>query len=203
MFSSLYSPLKRFYKFILKRLIGNFLKNELDLEQLDVQLGAGVVQLKNLELNIDVRSVVVVCFSGSKLMEICLCWSFLHTCPFVFLFQVLNGVTEDLPLSFIRGTIGNIKATIPWRNILHEPCKVELDGLELTLSPSCELKRPGTPAYCALSGFSLILILLCGGQNALASAHLFLPLLSRISISRSCSRMFVYTNTCKTLCIRT
>jgi hypothetical protein len=39
--SAFYSPLKRFYKFVLKKVIGNFLENELDLNQLDVQLGNG------------------------------------------------------------------------------------------------------------------------------------------------------------------
>lgn len=53
-FASMYNPLKRFYKYILKRIIGNFLLNELDLVELDVQLGDGVVKLCNLELNTEV-----------------------------------------------------------------------------------------------------------------------------------------------------
>ena len=49
--------MQRFYKFILKRVIGNFLKDaELDLNQLDVQLSNGTVELRDLELNIDVSS---------------------------------------------------------------------------------------------------------------------------------------------------
>ena len=43
--------LRRVYKFILKRLLGNILRNELDMEQLDVQLGAGTVELRDLSLN--------------------------------------------------------------------------------------------------------------------------------------------------------
>ncbi|CAK0842585.1 unnamed protein product, partial [Prorocentrum cordatum] len=45
-------PLKRFYKYVLKRLIGGFLKHDIDLEQLDVQLYHGIVQLKSLELDV-------------------------------------------------------------------------------------------------------------------------------------------------------
>jgi hypothetical protein len=51
-----YNPLKRFYKYILKRVVGNFLQNELDLDQLEVQLGAGTVELRDLELNVDVSA---------------------------------------------------------------------------------------------------------------------------------------------------
>ncbi len=40
-------------KFFLKRLLGRILRNNLDLEQLDVQLGWGTVQLKDLVLNTD------------------------------------------------------------------------------------------------------------------------------------------------------
>ncbi|CAJ1457919.1 unnamed protein product [Effrenium voratum] len=45
-------PLKRFYKYLLKRVIGSFLKRDLDLEQLEVQLYQGLVQLKSLELDV-------------------------------------------------------------------------------------------------------------------------------------------------------
>lgn len=49
------SPLKRFYKFLLKRVLGSFLQYELDLNQLDVQLAKGEVILRDLELNVQVR----------------------------------------------------------------------------------------------------------------------------------------------------
>jgi hypothetical protein len=47
-----YLPLKRFYKYILKRLIGSFLRDDIDLEQLEVQLYKGIVQLRGLELDV-------------------------------------------------------------------------------------------------------------------------------------------------------
>ncbi len=37
----------------MKRLLGRILRSELDLEQLDVQLGSGTIQLKDLALNTD------------------------------------------------------------------------------------------------------------------------------------------------------
>lgn len=46
------APLKRFYKYLLKRVIGSFLKRDIDLDQLEVQLWSGQVQLKGLELDV-------------------------------------------------------------------------------------------------------------------------------------------------------
>jgi hypothetical protein len=45
--------LKRFLKFVLKRNIGKYLTSEIDLEQLDVKLDTGTLELKNLLLNCD------------------------------------------------------------------------------------------------------------------------------------------------------
>ena len=44
--------LKRLYKFILKRILGPFLADELDLDQLDVELSKGLLHLGDLELNV-------------------------------------------------------------------------------------------------------------------------------------------------------
>ena len=41
-------------KFLLKRAIGQFLATELDLANLDVELGEGRVVLRDLDLNVDV-----------------------------------------------------------------------------------------------------------------------------------------------------
>jgi hypothetical protein len=48
---------KRLVKFLLKRAVGQFLRDELDLDHLDVQLGQGVVQLRELALNVQVSLV--------------------------------------------------------------------------------------------------------------------------------------------------
>jgi hypothetical protein len=51
----LYAPLQRLYKFVLKKLLGRFLKRgDLDLDQFDVQLSDGVLELRDVELNTEV-----------------------------------------------------------------------------------------------------------------------------------------------------
>lgn len=43
---------RRFFSFLLRRTLGHFLKpGQLDLHQIDSQLGSGTVQVKDLELN--------------------------------------------------------------------------------------------------------------------------------------------------------
>ncbi|CBN78544.1 ATG2 Autophagy-related protein homolog [Ectocarpus siliculosus] len=44
--------LKKLYRFVLKRLVGRFLDDDIALEQLDVQLGAGRVELTDLKINV-------------------------------------------------------------------------------------------------------------------------------------------------------
>ncbi len=56
MFPSMFSAdwaLKRVLKFILKRSVGRFLQNEVDLDQLDVQLGTGTLELRDVLLHCD------------------------------------------------------------------------------------------------------------------------------------------------------
>lgn len=43
--------LKRVLKFVLKRSLGRYLTNEVDLSQLDVQLGSGTLELRDVLLN--------------------------------------------------------------------------------------------------------------------------------------------------------
>lgn len=52
-FSFAQLPIKRFYKFLLKRSIGSLLRRDIDLEQLDIQLYKGIAQLKALDLNVE------------------------------------------------------------------------------------------------------------------------------------------------------
>lgn len=56
---ALTSPLqKRVLKFVLKRAIGQFLQSELDLEQLDVQLGEGRVVIRDVVVNTRVSPII-------------------------------------------------------------------------------------------------------------------------------------------------
>ncbi|KAK9721882.1 autophagy- protein 2 [Basidiobolus ranarum] len=50
---------KRLVKFLLKRAIGQFLLEELDIDNLDIQLGTGFVQLKELQLNTEVLNDLI------------------------------------------------------------------------------------------------------------------------------------------------
>ncbi|CAI2167831.1 9475_t:CDS:10 [Funneliformis geosporum] len=50
---------KRLLKFLLKRALGQFLAEELDLDNLEVQLGEGLLQLKELQLNVEVLNDLV------------------------------------------------------------------------------------------------------------------------------------------------
>lgn len=45
--------MKRLFKFVLKKKLGQFILGEIDLDQLDVQLRAGTIQLFDLALNVD------------------------------------------------------------------------------------------------------------------------------------------------------
>ena len=46
---------KRVVKFLLKRTVGQFLASEIELDQVDVQLGDGRIHLHNLALDVEVR----------------------------------------------------------------------------------------------------------------------------------------------------
>lgn len=63
---------KRLFKFLLKRAIGQFLSSDLDLDNLEVQLGNGVVVLRELELNLEVNllSVLFTFSSPQREMEL-------------------------------------------------------------------------------------------------------------------------------------
>ncbi|CAG8532578.1 11151_t:CDS:10 [Dentiscutata erythropus] len=50
---------KRLLKFLLKRALGQFLAEELDLDNLEVQLGNGLIQLKELQLNVEVLNDLI------------------------------------------------------------------------------------------------------------------------------------------------
>jgi len=50
----LYAPLQRFYTFVLKKLIGDYLKDELHHRQLEVEIRNGIVELQHIELDVEV-----------------------------------------------------------------------------------------------------------------------------------------------------
>ena len=44
---------RRLFKFLLKKRLGRYVRGEVDLEQLDVQLGSGLAQLNDVALDAD------------------------------------------------------------------------------------------------------------------------------------------------------
>ena len=95
-------PAKRFYKFVLRRILGDFLAHDLDVDQLDVQLAAGVLELKNVQLNV----------------------------------ALVNNHLAHLPLKLQNGFLASVKASIPWRHLLKEPCRLHLCGVHLQFVPN-------------------------------------------------------------------
>eukprot|EP00929_Paragymnodinium_shiwhaense_P087495 TRINITY_DN4765_c0_g3_i1.p1 TRINITY_DN4765_c0_g3~~TRINITY_DN4765_c0_g3_i1.p1 ORF type:complete len:2509 (-),score=547.20 TRINITY_DN4765_c0_g3_i1:122-7648(-) len=97
-------PLKRFYKFVLKRLLGGLLQHELDLNQLEVGLvqREGTLQLEDLDLD-------VVQFD-----------------------EALLGA--GIPLRFVSGALRCIKMAVPWTKLLSDNCKIYVGGLDLRLT---------------------------------------------------------------------
>lgn len=51
---------KKLYKFLLKRAIGPFLENDLDLDNFDIELVNGSVELRELKLNLTVNDSLCV-----------------------------------------------------------------------------------------------------------------------------------------------
>jgi hypothetical protein len=96
-----YITFQRFYRFLLKRLLGGFLGPEFETHQLDVQLFSGVIQLVNVALN------------APRLN------------------QILSS--HKLPFSLDSGRISKLRMSVPWRDILKDPCKVYVSNLELNI----------------------------------------------------------------------
>ncbi|XP_008456130.1 autophagy-related protein 2 isoform X1 [Cucumis melo] len=90
---------KRLCKFLLKKKLGQFLLGEIDIDQLDVQLADGTIQLSDLALNVD--------FLNEK-------------------------VGTAASVTFKEGSIGSLLIRMPWTS---RGCEVEINGLELVLSP--------------------------------------------------------------------
>lgn len=58
---------KRLYKYLLKKAIGQFLANDLDFNSFDIQLSKGTVELRDLELNVQVSPPCrIIIFSAKQ-----------------------------------------------------------------------------------------------------------------------------------------
>ncbi|KAE8668110.1 B3 domain-containing protein [Hibiscus syriacus] len=104
---------KRVFKFLLKKKLGKFILGDIDLDQLDVQLAEGTIQLSDLALNVDYLN------QKARLIG-----------P-AFNFQI--GPAASLVLK--EGSIGSLLVKMPWKG---KGCQVEVDELELLLAPCLE-----------------------------------------------------------------
>ncbi|KAL1290521.1 hypothetical protein HN51_059004 [Arachis hypogaea] len=104
--------LKRVFKFFLKKKLGQFIHGDVDLDQLDVQLTQGTIQLTDLALNVD--------FINAKL-----------------------GKTASLIVK--EGSIGYLLVKMPWSG---KGCEVEVNELELVVSPCTDVNSRGGDEAC-------------------------------------------------------
>ncbi|XP_068466157.1 autophagy-related protein 2 isoform X2 [Phaseolus vulgaris] len=106
--------LKRVCKFFLKKKLGQFILGDLDLDQLDVQLSQGTIQLSDLALNVD--------FVNAKF-----------------------GKTSSIMIK--EGSIGYLLIKMPWSG---KGCEVEVNGLELVVSPCSDKVSTSEDVTCSM-----------------------------------------------------
>ena len=97
-----YITFQRFYRYLLKRLLGGVFVPEFGMEQLDVQLFKGIVQLVDMKLNTAKINAALK--------------------------------TANIKFSVRTGSIGKLRVRIPWRNVLHDPCKVYISEIHLRIA---------------------------------------------------------------------
>ncbi|KAJ2783630.1 autophagy- protein 2 [Coemansia javaensis] len=95
---------KRLVKFLLRRTVGQFLKTELDDENLDVQLSGGQLRLRNVELSEEAKR------GGSQQ-------------------AALNDAIAGLPVVVESGAIGAISVSVPWTQLWTGHCEVRIEEL--------------------------------------------------------------------------
>ncbi|XP_052734169.1 autophagy-related protein 2 isoform X7 [Vigna angularis] len=106
--------LKRVCKFFLKKKLGQFILGDLDLDQLDVQLSEGTIQLSDLALNVD--------FVNTKF-----------------------GKKSSIMIK--EGSIGYLLIKMPWSG---KGCEVEVNGLELVVSPCLDKVSTSEDDTCGM-----------------------------------------------------
>ncbi|KAG6376343.1 hypothetical protein JVT61DRAFT_2326 [Boletus reticuloceps] len=106
---------RRFFSFLLRRTLGHFLKpGQLDLHQIDSQLGSGTVQVKDLELD-----------GQASLFRL------FYRCTLTTFLQAINQLLVGLPLSLYDGFISGVTARIPFPNPLSSTVGVHVQSLNL------------------------------------------------------------------------
>jgi hypothetical protein len=97
--------LRRAFKFLLKRALGRFLRDDLDAEQLDVALGSGVFEIRDAALD---RAA---------------------------LDQLLAAGNAAIPARVRSARVGRLRVTVPWHSLGAKPVEVDVGGVRLALAP--------------------------------------------------------------------
>lgn len=117
--------------------------HELDLNQLDIQLSKGEIQLNNLELNVQVSVSLAV---SSALLHssfpplISVCMHVYMTCT---MYQILNDMIPDVPLTLIGARVRSVHLSIPWASLLSQSCTVRMDGKLLNFPIPTDKRKGG------------------------------------------------------------
>jgi len=97
--------LRRAFKFLLKRALGRFLRDDLDAERLDVALGSGVFEIRDAALD---RAA---------------------------LDQLLAAGNAAIPARVRSARVGRLRVTVPWHSLGAKPVEVDVGGVRLALAP--------------------------------------------------------------------
>ena len=132
---------KRACRYLLHRYLGNFLQENLSLDQLSLDLYQGTGSLAQVPL--DKWVSFNLCCATVPLVALCVpplsiispgCWKYTAvSLPFQSLNEILESV--DAPFEVIEGFIQTISLTVPWAALLQENCALEVKGLEMVFRP--------------------------------------------------------------------
>ncbi|KAK1297389.1 hypothetical protein QJS10_CPB15g00827 [Acorus calamus] len=110
--------IKRFCKFLLKKKLGNLILGDIDLDQVEVQIGKGIIQLSDLALNVD--------YINQKL----------GTSPVIIKEGSIGSLSVRIPWK-----VKNCQIEVEELEIVLSPCDVAAH--DESCSPSCDGEYPG------------------------------------------------------------
>lgn len=125
---------KRVVKFVFKRSLGRLLKGDVDLDQMDVQLSTGKLELRDVLLNIE--------HINTALLVRCR-----NTITTLYLYSQ-HTQQADTPWRLTAGYVRRVGATVPFTSLQTSPCEVELDEVvvhaRLLSTVQCATPTPTT-----------------------------------------------------------
>ncbi len=134
---------KRVIKFAFKRSLGRLLKGDVDLEQMDVQLSTGRLELRDVLLNVDHinESFLVWVFARKNVLQrVCVTIPCMRTAPVTSSQPPSQSTT---PWRLTAGVVCRLGAVVPFTSLTTTPCEVTLEDVVIhvqLLSPN-QLKQ--------------------------------------------------------------